>query len=133
MSMKHWLAALCFASSILSVSCIPGCGPPSAELLKGDLGAGSPQTVEGGVRFLLSAPKADKVMIVGDFNNWSTTADPMYDREEDGLWSIVLPLAPGRYEYKYLVDGEKWMPDPRNQNRIKDGFGAYNSIVEVKP
>ncbi|MCX5753215.1 MAG: isoamylase early set domain-containing protein [Candidatus Krumholzibacteria bacterium] len=91
-----------------------------------------PRDVEGGVQFICYAPKAHRVVIVGDFNNWSTTADPMYDREEKGAWSITLPLQPGRYEYKFLIDGEKWVPDPGNPEKIKDGFGAQNSVVEVK-
>jgi 1,4-alpha-glucan branching enzyme len=91
-----------------------------------------PRMVEGGVQFICYAPKAHRVVIVGDFNNWSTAADPMYDREEKGAWSITLPLQPGRYEYKFLVDGEKWIPDVGNPKRIKDGFGAYNSVVDVK-
>lgn len=83
--------------------------------------------------FVCSAPKAHRVAIVGDFNNWSTSADPMYDREEDGLWSITLPLKPGRYEYKFYVDGKKWMRDPENPKKVKDGFGDYNSVIEVSP
>jgi 1,4-alpha-glucan branching enzyme len=92
-----------------------------------------PQTVPGGVLFTIQAPKAQKVAIVGDFNNWSMTADPMYDREEKGLWSVTLPLQPGHYEYKYVIDGEKWTHDVGNPKRIKDGFGSYNSVVEVNP
>jgi 1,4-alpha-glucan branching enzyme len=88
--------------------------------------------VEGGVEFVCFAPKARRVAIVGDFNNWSTSADPMFDREEKGAWSITLPLPPGRYEYKFLIDGDKWIPDVGNPKKVKDGFGAYNSVVEVK-
>jgi len=99
----------------------------------GGVSAMGPQQVSGGVLFVFHAPKAHRVAIVGDFNNWSTTADPMYDRQEKGEWSVTLPLKPGQYEYKFFVDGEKWIHDPGNPKRIKDGFGAYNSIVEVKP
>jgi len=131
--MKRLLKMMCSFSCTALLAAVASCGPPAAELARGDVSAESPEVVEGGVRFVYFAAKADKVNIVGDFNNWSTSADPMYDREEEGLWSIVLPLSPGRYEYKFLVDGEKWTPDPRNPNRIKDGFGAYNSLVEVRP
>jgi 1,4-alpha-glucan branching enzyme len=92
-----------------------------------------PKVVEGGVRFVYFAPKAKRVNITGDFNNWSTVADPMFNRERKGEWSITMPLKAGRYEYKFLVDGEKWVPDPGNPNRVKDGFGALNSVVEVEP
>jgi len=122
-------AVLCVLLGIL----VSSCGPKMPEMGPGDLPAAGPRFVEGGVQFVHFAPKAHKVMIVGDFNKWSTTADPMYDREEKGMWSITLPLKPGRYEYRFLVDGEKWISDLANPKRVKDGFGAFNSVVEVGP
>jgi hypothetical protein len=116
-----WLA---FAALVPSCGRSPGVGSGAGP-------AAGPRSVEGGVLFVCSAPKAQRVVIVGDFNNWSTSADPMYDREENGLWSITLPLRPGRYEYKFLIDGKKWMRDPENPEKIKDGFGDYNSVIEV--
>jgi 1,4-alpha-glucan branching enzyme len=107
------------------------CGPRVPGAGDVDYSAG-PRMVEGGVEFVCFAPKARRVAIVGDFNNWSTSADPMFDREEKGAWSITLPLPPGRYEYKFLIDGDKWIPDVGNPKKVKDGFGAYNSVVEVK-
>jgi 1,4-alpha-glucan branching enzyme len=111
---------------------VASCGPRGPETGAKDYPSVGPREVEGGVQFTCYAPKAHKVAIVGDFNNWSTAADPMYDREEKGAWSITLPLAPGRYEYKFLIDGEKWAADPGNPKKNKDGFGAYNSVVDVK-
>jgi len=111
---------------------ILSCGPKGPETGMTVGPAAGPREVEGGLRFTCYAPKAQRVVIAGDFNNWSTAADPMYDREEKGLWSITLPLAPGIYEYKFLIDGEKWIPDPGNPARIKDGFGGQNSVIEVK-
>jgi 1,4-alpha-glucan branching enzyme len=125
--------AVVFRAAVLLaiLACGASCGPrvPGA----GAVGyATGPRLVEGGVEFVCFAPKAHRVAIVGDFNNWSTSADPMYDRDEEGAWSITLPLQPGRYEYKFLVDGDKWIPDVGNPKKVKDGFGAYNSVVEVK-
>jgi 1,4-alpha-glucan branching enzyme len=117
--------ALWLTFAALVASCggkSPGAGADSAA---------GPQPVAGGVLFVCPASGAQRVVIVGDFNNWSTNSDPMYDREEKGWWSITLPLKPGRYEYKYLIDGKKWMPDPENPKKIEDGFGGYNSVVEV--
>lgn len=113
--------------AVLVLSCggrHPGAGEGSAA---------GPRPVEGGVLFVFFASGAQRVAVVGDFNNWSTTADPMYDREEDGVWSITLPLKPGRYEYKFLVDGKKWMHDPENPQKIEDGFGGHSSVIEVRP
>jgi hypothetical protein len=126
---EHARAVFCILLGLFVLSCgpkVPAVGPGGVSVV-------GPQQSAEGVQFVLYAPKAHKVMIVGDFNNWSTTADPMYDRDEKGTWTITLPLKPGRYEYKYLVDGEKWVPDVGNPKRVKDGFGAFNSVVEVKP
>ncbi|MBC8425479.1 hypothetical protein H8E07_15270 [bacterium] len=71
------------------------------------------------------------VNLAGSFNGWSTDAAPMSDPEEDGTYSIVVPLAPGQYAYKFVVDGE-WLPDPNNSNGEDDGFGGQNSVVIVK-
>ena len=121
-------ALFCVALAVLVASC----GPKAPGMGANNYPSAGPRVTEGGVQFVCYAPKAHRVVIVGDFNSWSTAADPMYDREEKGAWSITLPLQPGRYEYKFLIDGEKWIADPGNPKRIKDGFGAYNSVVEVK-
>jgi 1,4-alpha-glucan branching enzyme len=108
------------------------CGPRGPQWRGPEQSAVSPQAVEGGVRFSLFEPKAKKVNIVGDFNNWSKLADPMYDTGREGLWTLLIALPAGRYEYKFLVDGERWMPDPGNPKRVKDGFDGYNSVVIVE-
>ncbi len=113
----------------MSVVLVSSCG---GKYSGADSAAG-PRSVEGGVLFVFSASGARRVAIAGDFNNWSTTADPMYDREEKGIWTITLPLKPGRYEYKFYVDGKKWTHDPENPEKIKDGFGGHSSVVEVGP
>lgn len=115
---------------VLSLPALAGCGRPMPGM-NPDLGSG-PEVTESGVLFTYFDTKASRVNIVGDFNNWSMTADPMYDREGDGWWSLRLPLDPGRYEYKFLVDGDKWIPDPANADTSDDGFGGLNSIVVVR-
>jgi hypothetical protein len=78
-------------------------------------------------QFYLPALKtAGKVYISGSFNGWSTTQNPMQS-VADG-WMTDLPLKPGKYLYKYIADG-KWIPDPNNKLREKDGAGGYNSVV----
>lgn len=131
--MKKAFIVGCSALGIALLSLMSACGPRLPKMGSAELSAAGPRKVEGGVQFTLFVPKAHKVNIVGDFNNWSTSADPMYDRTEKGEWSITLPLKPGRYEYKFLLDGEKWMSDPGNSKKVKDGFGAFNSVAEVGP
>ncbi len=79
-----------------------------------------------GVRFEYYNPQAKSVYLAGDFNNWSTTSHPMR-KEEDGTFWIVLKLAPGKYEYKFIVDGQ-WTADPDNPITV----GVYgNSLVRI--
>jgi 1,4-alpha-glucan branching enzyme len=91
-----------------------------------------PQITAEGVRFSLYSTKVKKVNIAGTFNNWSTTADPLYDREGSGMWTIVLPLPPGKYEYKFIIDNDEWIPDPANPVTTDDGFGGSNSVISVE-
>jgi 1,4-alpha-glucan branching enzyme len=130
--MTHRFIQLALALSLAFAALAASCGPRAPGIGTDGYPATGPREVEGGVQFVCFAPKAHRVVIVGDFNDWSVSADPMYDREEKGIWSITLPLRPGRYEYKFLVDGDRWIPDAGNPRKIKDGFGADNSVVEVK-
>jgi len=82
------------------------------------------------VRFSLYAPNAEKVSLAGDFNGWSREGNPLLPRG-DGVWSVTIPLASGRYEYMFLVDGKTWLPDPGAGRYTNDGFGGKNSILDL--
>lgn len=83
------------------------------------------------VRFMLVAPNATTVSLVGDFNDWETGAMPMEGTVTDGLWTVTVPLSPGRYRYAFLVDGETWVPDPAAPRALEDDFGRPNSVVTI--
>ena len=57
------------------------------------------------VEFLLKAPKAKSVELVGDFNAWRPGLLKM-SRDGDGAWNAVVPMPAGRHRYLFLVDGE---------------------------
>jgi hypothetical protein len=90
-----------------------------------------PRITPEGVSFSLFSTKVKSVTIAGSFNNWSMTADPLHDREGTGMWTVTIPLPPGRYEYKFVIDGEEWIPDPANPTTDDDGFGGSNSVIVV--
>lgn len=75
--------------------------------------------------------KAHTVAIAGDFNGWNPQANILKDPEGDGIWTGTLKLEPGRYEYMFVLDGEKWLPDPNALRYVKDGFGNKNAILEI--
>jgi len=75
--------------------------------------------------------KAHTVAIAGDFNGWNPQTNVLEDPEGDGIWTGTLNLEPGRYEYMFVMDGEKWFPDPNALRYVKDGFGNKNAILEI--
>lgn len=101
-----------------------------------------PSEVEGGIQFRFQAPSARQVTLAGTFNNWGGTQtgrydpdiDPMRDPDGDGVWTIVKALPPGRYEYKFVLDGAvRWEEDPTNPETVDDGYGGVNSVLVVPP
>lgn len=73
--------------------------------------------------------QATHVQLAGDFNNWSAEATPMR-ADSAGRWVTALPLRPGRYRYRLVVDG-RWMTDPHNSYVESNQFGELNNVVEV--
>lgn len=83
-----------------------------------------------GILFVAEAPNASRVSLAGDFNNWSSEATPMIPNGDGSCFRALLPLHPGRYQYRYVVDG-RWISDPHNTQVESNPFGEVNSIVEV--
>lgn len=68
---------------------------------------------------------AQEVLLSGSFNNWSTSGIVM--QKVNNGWEGKIKLIPGRYEYKFIVDGH-WMRDPENLQKMSDNYGDYNSV-----
>ena len=69
------------------------------------------------------------VAVAGSFNDWNPTSVPMV---WDGkVWSAVLALPPGSYEYMFVEDGERWVTDPLAPRTRNDGFGGVNAVLDV--
>lgn len=83
-----------------------------------------------GVPFRLEAPGAGSVFVAGEFNNWSPNQDALRDEDGDGVFETALDLDPGRYAYKFVVDGN-WQEDPNATESTDDGFGGKNSVIVV--
>ena len=91
-----------------------------------------PRTDTRTFQFVLVAPRATRVSLVGDFNDWDATRTPMRRvRATSSLWSTLIPLAPGRYRYSFLVDGAHWRADPAAPAARDDEFGTPSSVVTV--
>jgi serine protease AprX len=90
----------------------------------------SPDVDGEGVSFLLHDHDARTVRVLGSWNGWDGPGLPA--GVEDGVWRTArVPLAAGRYAYKFLVDNARWLDDPANPLKWTDGFGGLNSVVQV--
>lgn len=82
------------------------------------------------VEFKFYAPAAKKVNLAGNFNEWNTRALGA-KKDSKGNWSVKVNLKPGKYEYKFVVDGT-WLNDPRCTACATNSFGTQNCLIEVK-
>ena len=83
------------------------------------------------VQFEFPAPAAQAVYLAGTFNNWETTHRMQKDKK--WIWKINLSLKPGRYEYRFLVDGN-WENDPAcpSSSCVPNEFGSSNCVIIVE-
>jgi chromosome partitioning protein len=81
-------------------------------------------------QFFYHAPKANRVKIVGTFNNWKPSEESLMERKKDGTWSKLIYLAPGTYQYRFLID-DVWVEDQNNFYQVDNAFGGKNSVVEI--
>ena len=84
------------------------------------------------VRLVVVQPGARVVQAAGDFNGWNPSRTPL-EQAPNGAWTVTLPLEPGRYEYQFVVDGERWIGDPFAAEHSDDGFGSHNAVLDVRP
>lgn len=105
----------------------------AAATLLAVLGLGLGQNPEAastvGFHFELHAPGADKVELLGTFNNWKMGDIVLDGPDASGHWTATVELPEGRHEYIFLVDGERWVADPRGTIHRPDGFGRVNTVI----
>ncbi len=82
------------------------------------------------VQFNLDAPGARSVAVGGDFDEWRGTYT-LEDPDGDGVWTGRVPVRPGVHSYMFLVDGSRWVTDPRAAYHTDDGFGNENAVLAV--
>lgn len=90
----------------------------------------TPQTQAGNVQFKLKGyAQAKLVALAGNFNNWNDL-HTFFHKESEG-WICRLNLSPGKYIYKFVIDGE-WITDPNNPQTEDDGDGNVNSVLVIE-
>ena len=97
---------------------VAGCKPPRVE--------------NGRLLFVFHDDDAADVSVAGDFNGWDPLVTPL-KRNDSGLWTtdIIAPSA-GRFEYKFIVNGQRWIEDPSNGMKAPDNYGGLNSILVIE-
>ena len=94
-----------------------------------------PTKVPGVVRVTFELPSnmwAERVNIVGEFNDWDTTATPMSRSRSDANWKVSMELKAGqRYRFRYLVDGKEWLNDWHADDHRENPYGSYDSVVDL--
>jgi chromosome partitioning protein len=88
----------------------------------------APMMTPDGVVFALEAPGARRVQLVGDFNAWMLDGNEL--APVGMVWTSVLKLPPGRYRYRYVIDGN-WCSDPLNREVEASPYGGHNSVIVV--
>ncbi|MCX7590391.1 MAG: glycogen-binding domain-containing protein [Kiritimatiellae bacterium] len=83
------------------------------------------------VRFQVRAQKGSEVYLAGTFNNWDPKAKRLKDKDGSGLFTGTLLLPPGRYEYKFVIDGT-WCVDPECPEWVPNDMGTLNSVLHVE-
>lgn len=81
------------------------------------------------VTFSYDGPVGRSVSVVGDFCEWQPDRCQM-KRDKSGVWKATIMLTPGRYEYRFVVDGQ-WVDDPNCVERTNNEFGGDNCVLYV--
>ena len=82
------------------------------------------------IAFRMAAAPGSKVSVAGTFNDWDPEKNPMKDDPGSGHCKTVVALPAGKYEYKFIVNGE-WGLDPNCQDQAPDNHGSLNSVITV--
>ncbi|HEY7393549.1 MAG TPA: isoamylase early set domain-containing protein [Gemmatimonadaceae bacterium] len=85
------------------------------------------------VQFVLVAPDAKKVAVVGDFNGWDPKhASYQAQHRGGGVWSVTASVPVGHHRYSFVVDDSLWVADPIAPRAVDNDFGVTNSTLVVQ-
>jgi hypothetical protein len=85
------------------------------------------------VQFVLVAPDAKKVAVVGDFNGWDPSHSAYQAQHRGGgVWSVTAPVPLGHHRYSFVIDDSLWVADPTAPRVVDNDFGTTNSAIVVE-
>jgi hypothetical protein len=95
--------------------------------------APTPAVKDQRVQFVLVAPDAKKVSVVGDFNGWDAShASFQAQHRGGGVWSVTAPIPVGHHRYSFVVDDSLWIADPTAPRVVDNDYGMANSAIVVE-
>ena len=118
-----WAAAL--AASVVAVATL--------GILRGRHQGPAAEVGHEPVQFVLVAPAAKSVAVVGDFNDWGLNDSALVATNHEGVWSVTAPVPTGVHRYMYVVNGKDWVADPSAPRSAGDDFGMPSSVLVVEP
>ena len=83
------------------------------------------------VRLMFDAPTARRVAVAGDFNQWDVEATPLARDARSHRWSVTLAVRTGDHRYAFVVDGTRWVPDPRAERSVRGEDGRIYSLLNL--
>lgn len=137
---RHSIIGLAFAAGIGGVSTLSAVVPAARR----DVAQGLSAVVIGDsvvstlrdtlrlVRLMFDAPDARRVAVAGDFNRWGAPPTPLVRDEETRRWSVTLALRDGEHRYAFVVDGTRWVPDPRAERLVEGDDGRVYSLLSLR-
>ena len=83
------------------------------------------------VTFTVHAEAGQDVRLAGSFTDWETKAKKMTFKKTNGVYSATVKLAPGEYQYKFII-GDKWTTDDQNAEFVPNDKGTFNSKLVIR-
>jgi hypothetical protein len=125
-------AAMAVAAGLVAVLPRTSAAPRPASSSTIASGVSTPLSPTVEVRFVLVAPGAHRVCVLGDFNHWNAAATPLaLTPGTSSTWITSVRLEPGRHVYAFMVDGSRWVVDPTAPRSLDDDFERPSAVLTV--
>jgi len=128
------LTGLALAAGITAIIAVSGVAIGSRISAGSPVATRAPSTARRDtvqiVRFVFVDPRAKRVELVGDFNEWAKGSTELRRSGAPGVWAVSVPLSPGRHEYAFIINGSLWVADPLAV-KSSDDFGTESSVIRV--
>jgi hypothetical protein len=137
---RHSIIGLAFAAGIGGLSTLSAVVPAAqrdvaqslSAVVIGDTVVSTLRDTLRLVRLMFDAPDARRVAVAGDFNRWGAPPTPLVRDAETRRWSVTLALRDGEHRYAFVVDGTRWVPDPRAERLVQGTDGRVYSLLSLR-